>query len=115
VSQAELASASAWIEYDGHQSGTDVGPIIAAETHGRESKERTVSGLSDLNTPITPHLAVTPPAIAQRRSADWGVVQPEQVEVIRHETFDYEFKGSQHVLIATERAERHDGETILDG
>ena len=74
-----------------------------------------MSGLSDLNTPITPRLAVTPPAIAQRRSADWGVVQPEQVEVIRHETFDYEFKGSRHVLIATERAERHDGETILDG
>jgi AraC family transcriptional regulator len=62
-----------------------------------------------------PHLAVTPPAVAQRQSADWGLLQLEQVEVIRHEQFDYEFKGARHLLIATERAERHDGETLLDG
>ena len=62
-----------------------------------------------------PHLAVTPPAIAQRQSADWGLLQPEQVDVIRHEPFDYEFKGSRHLLIASERAERLDGETLLDG
>jgi AraC family transcriptional regulator len=61
------------------------------------------------------HLAVTPPTIAQRQSADWGLIQPEQVEVIRHEPFDYAFQGSRHLLIATERAERDDGETILDG
>jgi len=60
------------------------------------------------------HLAVTPPTIAQRQSAV-GLIQPEQVEVIRHEPFDYAFQGSRHLLIATERAERDDGETILDG
>lgn len=40
--------------------------------------------MSDLANPMTgmPHIAVTPPAIAQRQSADWGLVQPEQVEVI---------------------------------
>jgi AraC family transcriptional regulator len=62
-----------------------------------------------------PHLAVSPPAVVQRQSADWGLVQPERVETIRHEPFDYEFKGTRLLLIATERAERHDGETILDG
>jgi AraC family transcriptional regulator len=61
------------------------------------------------------HIAVTPPAIAQRQSADWGLVQPEQVETIRHEPFDCEFKGSRHLLIATECAERLDGESIVDG
>jgi len=73
--------------------------------------------VSDLANPMTamPHIAVTPPAIAQRQSADWGLVQPEQVEVIRHECFDYEFKGSRHLLIASERAERHDGETLVEG
>src|SRR5436853_2959495 len=65
--------------------------------------------------PGMPNLAVTPPAIAQRQSADWGLLQPEQVDVIRHESFDYEFKGSRHLLIASERAERLDGETLLDG
>lgn len=73
--------------------------------------------MSDLANPMTgmPHIAVTPPAIAQGQSADWGLVQPEQVEVIRHECFDYEFKGSRHLLIASERAERHDGETLVEG
>ena len=67
------------------------------------------------STTGVPHVAVTPPAIVQRQSADWDLVQAEQVEVIRHESFDYEFKGSRHLLIASERAERHDGETLVDG
>jgi AraC family transcriptional regulator len=72
--------------------------------------------MSDLTYSMAePNLAVTPPAVARRQSADWGLIQPEQVEVIRHESFDYEFKGIRHLLIATERAERDDGETILDG
>src|SRR6266478_4283675 len=62
-----------------------------------------------------PHVAVTPPAIVQRQSAHWGLVEAEQIEVIRHESFDYEFKGSRHLLIASERAERYDGETLVDG
>jgi len=70
---------------------------------------------SDSNTPGMAHVAVSPPVITQRQSAYWGLVQPDQVDVIRHESFEYEFKGLRHVLIASERAERHDGETIVDG
>jgi AraC family transcriptional regulator len=62
-----------------------------------------------------PHVDVSPPAIVQRQGTNWGLVEAEQVEVIRHESFDYEFKGSRHLLIATERAERDDGETLVDG
>ena len=62
-----------------------------------------------------PHVAVTPPAIVQRECDDWGLVQAEQVEIIRHEPFDYEFRGVRHLLIASERAERYDGETLVDG
>ena len=62
-----------------------------------------------------PQIALTLPAIAQRHGADWGLIRPEQVDVIRHEPFDYEFKGPRHLLIASERAERDDGETLLDG
>jgi len=61
------------------------------------------------------HVDISPPAIVRRHSACWGLVQAEQLEVIRHESFDYEFKGSRHLLIASERAERHDGETLVDG
>jgi AraC family transcriptional regulator len=74
-------------------------------------------GVSELGNSTTriPHFAVAPPAIARRQSADWGFVQAEHLEIIRHEAFDYEFKGSRHMLIASERAERYDGETLVDG
>jgi AraC family transcriptional regulator len=73
--------------------------------------------MTDLDISTTPvsHLAVTPPAIAQRQNADWGLVQPEQVEVIRLEPFDYEFKGSRHLLVANAHGEWYDGETVVDG
>jgi len=63
-----------------------------------------------------PHLAVVAPAtITARQSADWGVVQVEQIDTVRREPFDYEFKGPHHLLIATERAERYEGETRVEG
>src|ERR1700720_4770041 len=69
----------------------------------------------DISTAPVSHLAVAPPTVAQRQSADWGLVQAEQVDIIRHEPFSYEFKGSRHLLVASERAERYDGETLADG
>jgi AraC family transcriptional regulator len=62
-----------------------------------------------------PHVAISPPAIAQRKGVQWDPVQVEQMELIRHASFDYEFKGPRHLLIASERAERYDGETLIDG
>lgn len=62
-----------------------------------------------------PHVAISPPAIAQRQGVQWDLVQVEQMELIRHASFDYEFKGPRHLLIASERAERYDGETLIDG
>jgi AraC family transcriptional regulator len=62
-----------------------------------------------------PHVAVSPPAIVQRQGVRWDLVQVEQMELIRHASFDYEFKGPRHLLIASERAERYDGETLIDG
>jgi len=62
-----------------------------------------------------PHVAVSPPAIVQRHGVQWDLVQVEQMELIRHASFDYEFKGPRHLLIASERAERYDGETLIDG
>src|SRR5262249_61058858 len=69
----------------------------------------------DLSTAPVSHLAVAPPAVALHQSADWGLVQAEQVDIIRHEPFSYEFKGPRHLLVASERAERYDGETLVEG
>ena len=61
------------------------------------------------------HVAISPPAIVQRQGAQWDLVQVEQMEVLRHASFDYEFNGPRYLLIASERAERYDGETLVDG
>src|SRR6516225_10375765 len=62
-----------------------------------------------------PHVAVSPPGIVRRQSAHWDLLEVETVEITRHVSFDYEFKGSRHLLVASERAERYDGETLVDG
>jgi hypothetical protein len=41
----------------------------------------------DISPAPVSHLAVAPPAVAQHQSADWGLVEAEQVDVIRHEPF----------------------------
>jgi AraC family transcriptional regulator len=58
---------------------------------------------------------ISPPDIARRRLADWGAIQADAVKVTRRETFEYGFQARRHLLIAYERAERHDGETLIEG
>src|SRR5262249_48955437 len=42
-------------------------------------------------------------------------VEVENVEVLRHEPFEYKFTATRHLLIASERVNRDDGETHVDG
>jgi AraC family transcriptional regulator len=58
---------------------------------------------------------ISPPDIARRRSAHWGAIQADNVRLIRRETFEYGFQARRHLLIAYERAERDDGETLIEG
>jgi AraC family transcriptional regulator len=58
---------------------------------------------------------ISPPDIARRRLANWGAIQADAVKVIRRETFEYGFQARRHLLIVYERAERHDGETHIEG
>jgi AraC-like DNA-binding protein len=60
-------------------------------------------------------VAISPPDIALRRPANWGAIQADSVEVTRRETFEDGFQARRHLLIAYERAERHDGETLIEG
>jgi AraC family transcriptional regulator len=63
-----------------------------------------------------PFVAFAPPAIVRHQIAAWSVIQADNVEGVRHDAFDYEFKATaRHLLIASERAERYDGETLVDG
>jgi AraC family transcriptional regulator len=58
---------------------------------------------------------ISPPDIARRQFANWGALQADAVKVTRRETFEYGFRARRHLLIAYERAERDDGETLIEG
>src|SRR5258705_13240118 len=57
----------------------------------------------------------TPPDIARRHMAAWNGIQADAVQVVRREPFEYGVQAQQHLLIMSERAERDDGETVVEG
>jgi AraC family transcriptional regulator len=70
---------------------------------------------SALHSPHQSIVEISPPDIACRRLENWGAFQADIVKVTRREPFDYSFQARRHLLIAYERAERHEGETSIDG
>jgi AraC family transcriptional regulator len=74
-------------------------------------------GISFPGFPSSPPsiVEISPPDIARRRLANWGAVQADTVKVTRRETFEDGFQARRHLLIVYERAERHDGETLIEG
>jgi AraC family transcriptional regulator len=57
----------------------------------------------------------SPPDIVRRRRAAWDGIKADTVEITRLDRFEYGVKSPYHVLIASERAEREDGETVVEG
>ena len=76
-----------------------------------------MSGIGLPDFPYSPPsiVEISPPDIARRRLANWGAIQADKVKVTRRETFEYGFQARRHLLIVYERAERHDGETLIEG
>lgn len=56
-----------------------------------------------------------PTGIVRRQAAQWRGLQAETVQVINHQPFEYRFRAPCHLLIASERAERYEGETRVEG
>ena len=71
--------------------------------------------LSGTRSSSAPIVELSPPDIARRRLANWGAIQADNVRITRRETFEYSFQARRHLLIAYERAERDDGETLIEG
>ena len=69
----------------------------------------------DMSATDTPVVAFAPPSIVRQQTAAWGGIHVDSVELVRHEPFDYKVEAPGHLLIASERAERYDGETLVDG
>jgi AraC family transcriptional regulator len=72
-------------------------------------------GLSGFRCAAPSIVEISPSDIVRRQSANWGAVQADAVRVTRRETFEYSFQDRRHLLIAYERAERDDGETLIEG
>ena len=65
--------------------------------------------------PASSLVRFTPSDIARRHLATWNAIQTDAVEVLRREPFEYGFRAPRHLLIVSERGERDDGETIVEG
>lgn len=57
----------------------------------------------------------SPPDIVRRRMATWCGAAAEAIQITRRERFEHWAHTPYHLLIATERARRRDGETVLEG
>jgi AraC family transcriptional regulator len=74
-------------------------------------------GISPAGFPAAPPpiVRISPSDIARRRLANWGLIQADAVKFTRRDPFEYSFQARRHLLIAYERAEREDGETVIEG
>jgi AraC family transcriptional regulator len=84
---------------------------------GRAREPMRVSGEQEMNDIgiSLPVVEISPPDVAHRRLANWGAIQAETVNANRREEFDCGFQAQRHLLIAYDRAERYDGETLIEG
>lgn len=72
--------------------------------------------LRDVENSTAPQIVnFSPPEITRRHLSVWNGMHADTVQVVRHEPFEYSFQGPYHLLIASERAERYDGETSVEG
>jgi AraC family transcriptional regulator len=66
---------------------------------------------------VVPAKTVTfsPPEIVSRRSAVWDGIEIDSVDLRRPDVIECAFDGPRHLLIATERGHRYEGESSVDG
>jgi AraC family transcriptional regulator len=58
---------------------------------------------------------IAPSDIVRRRFSAWNGIQGDSIEITRLERFEYSVTSPFHLLIAAERGERDDGETLVEG
>jgi AraC family transcriptional regulator len=66
-----------------------------------------------IETPIG--VAFSPERIVRRQPLTWRGMSAEIVQLSRLEPFEYRLRAPCHLLIASHRAERRDGETFVEG
>ncbi len=64
---------------------------------------------------LSSRIKIAPSDIVRRRFASWKGIEGDTLEITRLERFEYGVISPYHLLIVSERAERHDGETVVEG
>jgi len=62
-----------------------------------------------------PTARFSPAGIVRRRFVDLGSIHADMIELTRREPFEISLQSSKHLVILTERLERDDGETCIEG
>jgi AraC family transcriptional regulator len=57
----------------------------------------------------------SPESLVRRQAAKWHGMSAEIVQLSRLEPFEYRLRAPHHLLIASHRGERRDGETMVEG
>ena len=71
-----------------------------------------ILALSEQHTPV---VAFSPAGIVKRQTAQWRGLKAEILRVTEPEPYEYGFRAPAHLLIASERAERYEGITEVEG
>jgi AraC family transcriptional regulator len=58
---------------------------------------------------------IFPASVMRRRIATWKGIRVESLELTRLERFECRVKSPSHILIAAEKSERDDGESVVEG
>ncbi len=58
---------------------------------------------------------MAPSDIARRQFTKWNGIGAESVELTRRERFEFGYEAPCHLVVMSERAERVEGETLIDG
>jgi AraC family transcriptional regulator len=69
----------------------------------------------DQSGPLPSIVQFAPSDIARRHITTWNGIQTDAVQLVRREPFHYDFRAQHHLLVMTERSERDDGETQVEG
>ena len=64
---------------------------------------------------VDPAVEIAPSAAIKRRMLAWDGMAIEVVQALTHETFEFRFRASRHLLVAYEEGVRNSGETLIEG
>ena len=60
-------------------------------------------------------VSISPADTVRRQIVSWGSLKCDSIQLIRRQRFEYRYKATCHLVIMSERQERDDGETVVEG